>query len=70
MPQQESKQLLTSTHQVHGRIHSRTNKVTEGFVCGVWDPHRRQVTGAVQDCQLLRVAPIGLDPLAWLAWNQ
>jgi len=23
----------------------------------------------MQDRQLLRIAPIGLDPLAWLAWN-
>src|SRR5277367_1628737 len=34
---------------------------------GVWDPHRREVAGPVQDRQLLRIAPVGLDPLARLA---
>jgi hypothetical protein len=37
---------------------------------GVRHPHPGQVAGPVQDRQLLRVAPVGLDPLAWLARNQ
>jgi hypothetical protein len=36
-------------------------------VSSVWNPDWRQVPGAVQDGQLLRIAPIGLDPFPWLA---
>ena len=70
MPQQEGEQLLASAHQVHRRIHSRSHQIAKGFMCGVWNPDGRQVASAMEDRQLLRVAPVGLDPLAWLARNQ
>jgi hypothetical protein len=38
-------------------------------VSSIWNPDGRQVAGAVEERQLLRVAPIGLDPLARLTWD-
>src|SRR6516164_541203 len=54
---------------MHRRIHSRPNQIAECLVCGVGYPHRRQIAGPMKDCQLLRVAAVGLDPLTGLAWN-
>ncbi len=67
MPKQEGEQLLTRTHQVHRCIHAGSDQVTKRFVRSVWNPDGRQVAGTVQDRQLLRITPIGLDPLARLA---
>ena len=63
-------QLLASPHQVHGCIHTRTNQIAKSFVRTIRHPHSRQVAGSVQDRQLLRVPPVGLDPLTWLARNE
>jgi putative SOS response-associated peptidase YedK len=41
----------------------------ERFVSGVWDPDRRQISGTVKNRELFGVAPVGLDPLSWLAWG-
>jgi hypothetical protein len=50
MPQQEGEQLLPSPHQVHGCADSCPDQISKRFVCGVWNPHWRQVTRAVQNC--------------------
>ena len=52
MPKQEGEQLLACTHQVHRCVHSGSDQIAQRFVCGVWNPHRRQVPGAVQNRQL------------------
>src|SRR5271156_65495 len=69
MTQQESEQLLTSAHQVHRSIDSCPDQVAKRFVCSVWHPHWRQISRAVENRQLLRVAPVGLNPLSWLPWD-
>ena len=63
MTQQEGEQLLAGPHQVHGCIDSCPDQVAKRFVCGVWNPHRRQIPGPVENGQLLGVTPVGLDPL-------
>ena len=70
MSQKEGEQLLPSPHQVHGCIHSRADQIAQRFMRRVRHPHPGQVSGSVQDRQLLPIAPIGLDPLPWLAWNE
>jgi hypothetical protein len=67
MAKQEGEQLLARAHQVHRRIHSGSDQVAKRFVRGVWNPYRRQVAGPVQYRQLLRIAPVGLNPLSRLA---
>src|SRR5712671_4654069 len=67
MPQQEGEQLLPSPHQVHGCVDSCSDQISKRFVCGVWNPHWRQVPRPVQNRQLLRIASVGLDPFARLA---
>ena len=67
MPQQEGEQLLSSPHQVHGCVNSRPNQIAKRFVCGIWNPHRRQAIRTVQNRQLLRIASVGLDPFSRLA---
>jgi hypothetical protein len=39
-------------------------------VRGVRHPHPGQVSELVKDRHLLLIAPVGLDPLTWLARNQ
>jgi hypothetical protein len=69
MPQQEGEQLLPRPHQVHGSIYPRSDQIAQRFVSGVWDPHGRQIPRTMKNRQLLRILPIGLDPLARLAWD-
>jgi hypothetical protein len=54
---------------MHRCIHPGSNQIPQRFVRGVWNPDRRQVAGSVEDRQLLRIAPVSLDPLAGLVWN-
>jgi hypothetical protein len=53
MAEQEGKQLLPRTHEMHRRIHACSDEVAKRFVRGVWNPHRRQISRAVQDRELL-----------------
>lgn len=46
------------------------DQVAQRFMRGVRNPDGRQVSGAVQNGQLLRVAPVGLNSLAGLARDQ
>jgi hypothetical protein len=39
--EQEREQLLTAAHQVHGRIHTRTDQIAQRFVRRVRHPHLR-----------------------------
>jgi len=57
-------------HQVHGCVYSRTDQIAQTFVRGVRHPHPGQVSELVKDRHLLLIAPVGLDPLTWLARNQ
>jgi primosomal replication protein N len=38
-------------------------------VSSIWNPDGRQVAGAVEEREPLRVSPIGLDPLAGFTWD-
>jgi hypothetical protein len=47
-----------------------THQVAQRLVRGVWDPHRRQITGPVAPRQLGRIAPVRLDAIAGLHRDQ
>ena len=59
MPQQEREQLLACPHQLQRGVGPGAHQVANRLVHLVGDPNRRQVAGAMQDRQLLRVAPVG-----------
>jgi hypothetical protein len=65
----EGEQLLPGTHEMHGRIHSCSSQIAHGFVRRGWHPDRCQISGPVQDRQVLRVTPVCLDPISGLARN-
>jgi len=52
-----------------GRV-PRANQVTHGLVRLVRHPHRGKFAGTQQACELLGVAPVGLDPVTRLARDQ
>jgi hypothetical protein len=69
MAKEKGEQLLPRSHEMHGCIYPGSNQISQRFVCDVRHPDRRYIAGSMEDCQLLRIAPVGLDPLSWLAWN-
>ncbi|SDF60206.1 hypothetical protein SAMN05216337_10635 [Bradyrhizobium brasilense] len=65
--QQKCQQLLSRPHEVHGGVHPSSGEITHCLMSLVWDLYRREVAGTMQNCQLLGVTAICLDPLPRLA---
>src|SRR5512144_3076477 len=70
MTKQERQQLLSFLAQIRCRCLARPAEVTNRLVDGIRHPDRRQLAGAKQPRKRHCVTPVGLDPLAGLAWDQ
>jgi len=68
--QQQRQQLLALLAQVGCGCLARTDEIADGLMHRIRHPHRGQLTGTEQPRKGDRVAPVGLDPIAWLAWDQ
>lgn len=68
--QEKSEKLLASPHQLRHGVDPGAHQITHRLVNLIGHPHRCQVPRAVLQRQLLRVPPVGLDPIARLSSNQ
>jgi len=70
MAQQKPAQSLARLAHVAYRRLATPNQIAHRLVIHIWHPHRRQRTGAVRHRQDLRVAPVGVHPVARSAPDQ
>ncbi|MDB5392802.1 MAG: hypothetical protein JWM91_308 [Rhodospirillales bacterium] len=70
MAQQETGQLLASLTQGAYRRQACTHQIADRLMGLIWNPHRGQFTGTVQLGEFDRIPTVGLNPIAWLAWNR
>lgn len=70
MTQQERQQLLARPHQRHHRVAPCPYQIAHGLVHLVGNPDRRQTARAMVEREHLRIPPVGLDTVAWLASDQ
>src|ERR1700722_5567919 len=70
LAQQEPQQLLAGLAQWAHRRQTRPNQVANSLMRLIGNPYRGQLTGPVQLGQIDRIAPISLNPVARLFWNQ
>ncbi len=70
MAQQEPRQLLAGLPQAAHRRQACPHEIADRFVGLIRNPDRRQRAGAVQPCQVDRIPPVGLDPVAGLERDQ
>lgn len=70
MAQQESEALLPRPGELRRRVHAGADQIADRLMHRVRHPHRRQVTSTMLQRQLLGIAPVVLDPVAWLARDQ
>jgi hypothetical protein len=70
MPKQETGQLLAClTQATHRRLPS-THEITHRLVRLIRNPYRGQLSSSMQRSKFACITPVGLDPLARLAWDQ
>jgi hypothetical protein len=70
VPQQKALQVPTRLRQHLSCRRSGPHQIAHRLVCGIGDPDRRQLAGAVQLGQHQRVATVGLDPISRLDRDQ
>jgi len=70
MAQQKGLQVLASTPQILHRSFACAHEFSDRLVARIRDPDRSEFPGTVQLGQSLRVAAVGLDPVAGAFWDQ
>jgi hypothetical protein len=68
--EQEFREPMARAEQIRADVLAAPKEVSGGFLLLGRDVNRRQRPGAVQDRELRRIPPIGLDPVAGPPRNQ
>jgi hypothetical protein len=70
VPQEEFRQPMSGPKQVGTDVFAAAQQIASRFFVFGGDVDRRQGASAIQDGELARIAPIGLDAIAGPARNQ
>ena len=70
VPQQEFGQPMARAQEIRADVFATAQEIARRFFLLGRDVDRRQRAGAIEDGELARIAPIGLDPIAGPPRNQ